>query len=75
MTRKEAAEAPAVGEDVAAVNEPTRLAAPEGREEPRFVVATEELYAHGRRAHMPGDLVPVANVERNGWQNGTRAVE
>lgn len=77
MARKEQADAnaPAVGEDVAAVNEPTRYAnEADEREAPAYVVATEELYAYGVRAHLPGDLVPVANVEKHNWQNGTKAV-
>lgn len=36
----------------------------------KYVVATEPLFVGDVRAHNPGDLVPVANVEPNGWEDG-----
>ena len=76
MTKKQAeADAQAEVVDLAAVNEPTRSAtATDDREEPAFVVATQELFANGVRAHMPGDLVPSVNVEAHGWGSAVRAL-
>lgn len=32
--------------------------------------ATEDIYvSRGVRAHRKGDVVPAANVKRNGWQD------
>lgn len=64
-----------VANDVAAVDEPTRHQFPTAQTEPgsaEYVVATEELFCYGVRAHMPGDLVPADNVERNGWGEKVR---
>jgi hypothetical protein len=33
----------------------------------KYVVATEPLFIGTARAHNAGDLVPVENVEPNGW--------
>jgi hypothetical protein len=60
--------APVPGEDVAKVNEPTRFAAAQQERPPVvFVRATEDLYAHGVRAAVAGDLVPASVAKNNGW--------
>ncbi len=73
--RKEAApEEVTAGTDTAEVNEPTKFATGETeRPAPDYYIATAELFAHGVRAHMPGDRVPSVNVEKHGWQDGVKA--
>lgn len=35
-----------------------------------YVVAVEDIFTSaGVKAHNKGDMVPVENVERNGWQD------
>lgn len=74
-TKKDASDTtPAEGAEISAVNEPTKYAtAAEDRDAPAYAIATRELFAHGVRAHMPGDRVPTVNVERFGWNDGVRA--
>lgn len=62
----EAAAAAVEPELAAEVPRPRRRVAP--RPEPAFVRAKVRLTTpNGALAHLPGDLVPVQNVERNGW--------
>jgi hypothetical protein len=64
---------PVQGEDLAAVSEPTRYAQADAeRPTPDYVVATEDLFVGAVRAHSAGETVPVANVEKHGWQDQTR---
>jgi hypothetical protein len=69
-----------------AATSPPAAAAPgqgQGRRRPpaprppaRYVVATRRLTTPtGALAHLPGDLVPTQNVERNGWAGGVRPRE
>ncbi len=70
MTKTEKATTPETGVpvDQAAVAEPTQHSFPtQQTEAPKYVVAKDELFVGGVRAHNVGDLVPVDNVERNGW--------
>jgi hypothetical protein len=49
---------------------------PAPRPPARYVVATRRLTTPtGALAHLPGDLVPTQNVERNGWAGGVRPRE
>jgi hypothetical protein len=66
---------PAAGVDVANVNEPTKYAADATpREAPVFVRATQDLYAHGVRAAVKGDLVPASVAKENGWDKQTEKI-
>jgi hypothetical protein len=69
--RDEPAGDPAPNGDLNAVEEPTRMAAPEEPTKPlEYVVAKTDLFAGGVRAHVAGDrFVPAVNVDRNGWKN------
>lgn len=42
------------------------------REQPDYVLATEDLYVGQVRAHTAGDLVPTVNVDKNGWKGKTQ---
>ncbi|GAA3720710.1 hypothetical protein GCM10022224_103400 [Nonomuraea antimicrobica] len=39
---------------------------------PPYYVATQALYIGAARAHIPGDQVPPAHVERFGWADKVR---
>lgn len=38
--------------------------------ESKKFVATQPLFIGFARAHNPGDIVPAANVDEHGWQDG-----